>query len=166
MWKKIVLTLSLGAILGLNVAFAVPPTFDGQIVNPLLKDDTGSGETLISPGTFGISANSSLKDNVYNMFSPLNDNAIIRRALRVVMTGILVLYLAQIGIDMMQKSGDEAAQKKVRRSFLYILFGGFLVWGVTRILGTALKIGTVQGTQGLLSNLQNNLLFQVLSFMK
>ena len=82
------------------------------------------------------------------------------------MTGVLILYIARAGIDMLTKANDESAQKKARKSFLYMVLGAFLIWGAVWILGTALKVGTVQGSQGLLTNLQNNLLFQVLAFLK
>lgn len=86
--------------------------------------------------------------------------------LRTIMTGILILYIVWAGLEMLTKADDENAQKKARRSFLYMILGAFLVRGAVWILGTALKVGTIQGSQGLLSNLQNNLLFQVLAFLK
>lgn len=166
MLKKFFLTIAAAWFLFLNVSFAVPPTFDQQIAKPLTTDNSGSGETLIKPNVFGIDANKPLKENIYNLFSPLNNNSIIWRVVRTIMTGVLVLYIAWAGIDMMQKANDEKWQATARRSFLYMIFGAFLVWWVTWILGSALQIGTVQGTQGLVSNLQNNVLFQVLSFFK
>lgn len=166
MFRKIFLGSIIATIFLVNIAGAVPPTFDQQIAKPLTTDTSGNGETVISPNAFGIDANKPLKENVYNLFSPLNNNSVIRRAIRTIMTGVLILYLVWAGVEMMQKSTDENGQKKVRRSFLYILFGAFLVWGSTWILGTALQISTVQGSQGLISNLQNNALFQVLAFLK
>lgn len=166
MLKKLLLTLSAAGIIMLNFSFAVPPTFDQQISKPLTTDTSGNGENVFSSNAFGISADKPLKENIYNLFSPLNSNSVIRRVIRTIMMGVLILYIARAGVEMMQKSADEKWQAKARKSFLYILVGAFLVWGVTWILGTALQVGTVQGTQWLVSNFQNNLLFQILAFFK
>lgn len=126
MIKKFLLTAAAGALIMLNVSFAVPPTFDQQIAKPLTTSSTD--EAVIKPGVFGIDADKPLKDNIYNLFSPLNNNSVIWQALRTIMTGILVLYIAWAGIDMMQKSADEKGQQKARKSFLQIIFGAFLIW--------------------------------------
>lgn len=123
MLKKLLLGSLVAMIFSVNVVGAVPPTFDQQIAKPLTTDTNGNGETVISPNTFGIDANKPLKENIYNLFSPLNNNSVIRRMIRTIMTGVLILYLVWAGVDMMQKSADENGQKKARRSFLYILFG-------------------------------------------
>ncbi len=166
MIKKIFLWCVAACLLALNVAQAVPPTFDQQIGKPLTTDNSGNDETVISPNAFGIDPNKTFKENIYNLFSPLNDNSVIRRTLRTIMVGVLVLYIAWAGIDMMQHAADETRQKRVRRSFLYIWVGAFMIRWATWILGTALQVGTVQGTQWLVSNLQNNVLFQILAFLK
>lgn len=165
--KYIFLIVSLWSVMcALWITNAVPPTFDQQISKPLTTDISGNQETVFSPSTFGINADKSLKENIYTLFSPSNNNSVIRNALKTVMVGILVLFLARAGIDMMQKATDEKGQQKARKSFLYIIVGAFFIWGVTWVFGTALQLGTVQGTQWLLTNLQNNVLFQVLAFLK
>lgn len=128
MVKKFFLTLAAGTLILLNVSFAVPPTFDQQIAKPLTTDSSGQNETAIKSSVFGIDPDKPLKENIYNLFSPLNNNSVIRQALRTVMTGILVLYIAWAGIDMMHKSGDEKGLQKARKGFLQIIFGAFLLW--------------------------------------
>lgn len=164
MAKKLLLLIL--AFCNIGFLFAVPPTFNNQIEKPLTTDTNGQQETVYTANTFGISANNSLKQNLYTLFSPLNNNSLIWNMIRTIMTGVLIIYIIRAGIEILTKATDEAAQKKARRSFLYMILGAFLIWGAVWILGTALKVGTVQGTQGLLSNLQNNLLFQILAFMK
>lgn len=122
------------------------PSFNQDVANPLTVGIVAN-ENMISPMTLGINPNMPLRWNIYNLFSPANDNAILWRMLRTVMIGVLILYLAWAGIEMMQRAGDEKGLQKARKSLLYILFGCFLVWGVTWILGTALQLDTVQGSQ-------------------
>ncbi|MBP6086201.1 hypothetical protein KA478_03280 [Patescibacteria group bacterium] len=83
--KKILLGLTAILIGMSNVAFALPPTRDTDFKKPLITDSNGKNETLYNPNTFRVSANSSFRDNVYNLFSPNNDNSVIWGFLRVVM---------------------------------------------------------------------------------
>lgn len=144
MVKKILLGLAATFIASVVVSTtSAAPSFNQDVANPLTLGIVAN-ENMISPMTLGINPNMPLRWNLYNLFSPSNDNAILWRMLRTVMVGVLILYLAWVGIEMMQKAADEKGLQKARKSFLYILFGCFLVWGVTRILGTALQLDTVQ----------------------
>jgi hypothetical protein len=60
------------------------------------------------------------------------------------MIGVLVLYFAWTGIDFLLNPNDEAKQKAGKRAFIYLLFGAFLIYGVTWILGRALQIDVAQ----------------------
>ncbi len=170
--KKILLGLT-AILLGIsNVAFALPPTRDTDFKKPLITDSNGKNETLYNPNTFRVSANSSFRDNVYNLFSPNNDNSVIWGFLRVVMIWVLVLYFAWTGIDFMFHPNDEAKSKAARKSFMYMLFGAFLVYGVTWILWRWLAINDLGGSASANAsgNFVNNfiwrVLFQVLAFLK
>jgi hypothetical protein len=55
--------------------------------------------------------------------------------IRIVMIGVLVVYFAWTGLDFMMNPNDAGKNKQARMSFLYLLFGAFLVYGVTWILG-------------------------------
>jgi len=120
------------------------PSFDSNLSSQLQGGLFGGGETVYSPNSFGIDPNSSLEQNIYNMFSPDNNNSAIRNALKTVMIGVMVLYIARVGIDMMQNPNDEAKQKQARMSLIYIIFGAFLIRGAAWILGSALQLSTVQ----------------------
>jgi hypothetical protein len=60
------------------------------------------------------------------------------------MIGVLVLYFAWTGIDFLLNPNNEEKQKAGKRAFMYLLFGAFLIYGVTWILGRALQIDVVQ----------------------
>lgn len=85
-----------------SMTFAAP-SFNQDIANPLTLGIVAN-ENMISPMTLGINPNMPLRWNIYNLFSPSNDNAILWRMLRTVMVGVLILYLAWTGIEMMQKA--------------------------------------------------------------
>ena len=172
--KKIILSLlvlfmSMSSLLLSGSAFAVTtnaPSFTRDFKNQLLTDTNGWNETVFNPNTFRISSSNSLQTNIYNLFSPTNNNSVIWQVIRIVMVGVLVLYFAWSGIDFLMNPNDEGKLKATRRSFLYLLFGTFLVYGVTWILGKALQIDVVQWSQGFLQNLVWRVLFQILSFLK
>lgn len=65
---------------------------------------------------------------------------------------------------MLLNASDEKKVLMQRMNFLYIFYGAFLLFGATWILGTALNFNA--GSQALVDSLQNNLLFQFLSFLK
>ena len=132
--KKIFTVVVIGCITLFNSAFAIAPTFDRDFKRHLVTDPSGKNETVYNPSTFRISANSTLRDNVFNVFSPTNNNSVLWNVVRIVMIGVLVLYFAWIGIDFMMHPNDPAKNKQARMGFLYLLFGAFLVYGVTWIL--------------------------------
>ncbi len=152
-----------------NVTFAVTssaPTFDRDFKSQLLKDTNGNNETVFNPSSFKISASNTLQQNIYNLFSPTNNNSVIWQVIRIVMVGVLVLYFAWTWVDFLLNPNDEGKLKSTRRSFVYLLFGAFLVYGVTWILGKALQIDVVQWSQWFLQNLIWRVIFQILSFLK
>lgn len=152
-----------------STAFAVTtnaPSFWRDFKNQLLTDNNGNNETVFNPNTFRISANNSLQQNITNLFAPTNENSVIWQVIRIAMVGVLVLYFAWSGIDFILNPNDEGKLKAARRSFMYMLFGTFLVYGVTWILGRALQIDVVQWSQGFMQNLVWRVLFQILSFLK
>jgi uncharacterized protein (UPF0333 family) len=139
-----------------STAFAVTtnaPSFSKDFKNQLLTDNNGNNETVFNPNTFRISANNSLQQNITNLFAPTNENSVIWQVIRIAMVGVLVLYFAWSGVDFILNPNDEGKLKSARRSFMYMLFGTFLVYGVTWILGRALQIDVVQGSQGFMQNL-------------
>lgn len=70
------------------------------------------------------------------------------------------------GINLILKAKEPEETKKAFKSFMYILYGAFLIFGVTRILGTVLNIGDIQGSEQLVDRVQNRLFLQILSFFK
>lgn len=168
--KKIFAVVVIACITLFNSAFAIAPTFDRDFKNQLITDPSGKNETVYNPSTFKISANSTLRDNVFNVFSPTNNNSVLWNVIRIVMIWVLVLYFAWIGIDFMMNPNDPAKNKQARMWFLYLLFGAFLVYGVTWILWRWLAITDLGATPNASGTFVDNLvwkvIFQVLAFLK
>jgi hypothetical protein len=145
--KKIVMLLMFISLGIANTSLAVTsnaPQFDRDFSQQLTQDPNNTNETVFNPNVFKISKTNSLQQNIYNLFSPTNDNSVLWNMIRIIMIGVLVLYFAWTGIDFLMNPNDEGKQKSAKRSFIYLLFGAFLVYGVTRILGRALQIDVVQ----------------------
>ena len=79
---------------------------------------------------------------------------------------VLVVFLVLAGVNFVMKAKDPDGPKKAVSSLMYIAYGAFLIFGVIWILSTILNIPNVQGTTQLVSNLQNSLFLQILSFFK
>ena len=67
---------------------------------------------------------------------------------------------------MLIKSWDESELQKSKMNLVYILFWGFLFFGVTWILWTALDLRNLQWADDLVDDFQENLMFEILSFLK
>lgn len=168
--KKIILSILTVVFVACNTAFAIPPNFN-QVKNWLTTDPNGKQETVYNPNTFQVSANSTLKENVYNLFSPWNNNSVIWNFIRILTIGVLVLYFAWTGIDFLLNPNDEGKSKAARRSFMYLLMGAFLVYWVTWILWKWLAIENLtwdspNASGNFVNNLIGRVIFQVLSFLK
>ncbi len=169
--KKIISIVLISMVFSYNAAFWLALDFTRDFRNELLTDPTGGNETVYSPGSFNISADRTLSENIRLAFYPSNDSSVLLRVIRVIMIWVLVVYFAWTGIDFMLNPNDEGKNKAARRSFMYLLFGAFLVWWVTWILWRWLAIDnlswwTENASTVFVNNLIWRVIFQVLSFLK
>jgi hypothetical protein len=79
---------------------------------------------------------------------------------------ILFIFLVITWINLIMNAKEPDGAKKAFSSLLYILYGAFLVFWVTWILGTVLNIGNLQWSGQLVDSVQNWLFLQILSFFK
>ncbi|MBS8122540.1 hypothetical protein [Candidatus Vampirococcus lugosii] len=128
-------------------------------------DDFGSD---IDSSTYDIDVDSKkdLQTNILSIFYPTEKNSQIWQAIRIIGVGIFFVFLVWGGVLFLLGAGDESSLKKAKMNLIYIMYGGVLFFGVTWILGTALNIGGVTGTEDLVGNIGDNIMFQVLSFLK
>jgi len=175
-FKKALLVLTL-LIVGGWMASAAAPSFNDNFANYLTDatpDKYGRVETVFS---ICIDRDISLMDNIRNIFYP-NPNTptswcstgsqwwqlwMLIRALWFI---ILFVFLVVTWINFIMKAKEPDGAKKAFSSLIYILYGAFLVFGVTWILGTVLNIGDIQGSEQLVDRIQNWLFLQILSFFK
>lgn len=177
-FKKAILVLTLaitGGILGGGFTYAVAPSFNANFADYLTDatpDKYGRVETVFS---ICIDRNISLMQNVKNLFYP---NQVASGAcwatawgqlwdvVRVLGFIILFIFLVMTGVSFIMNAKEPDWAKKAFSSLIYILYGAFLIFGVTWILWTVLNIGNLQGSGQLVDRVQNVLFLQILSFFK
>lgn len=173
--KKAILVLTL-VIIGGGFSYAAAPSFNNNFANYLTDttpDKFGRVETVFN---ICIDRNLTLMENIKNLFYP-NPVATttwcwstawgqLRDVIRALWFIILFIFLVVTWVNFIMKAKEPDGTKKAFTSLIYILYGAFLIFGVTRILWTVLNIGNVQGSGQLVDRLQNTLFLQILSFFK
>ena len=150
MFKKVMLALTF-VLIGGGVTFAAAPSFNDNFAN-YLTDDTpdkyGRVETVFN---ICIDRELSLMENVRNLFYP-NKVAVSSKCggsnggqlfglVKALGAVILFVFLVMVGVNFILKAKEPDGIKKAFSSLIYILYGAFLIFGVTWILGTVLNIG-------------------------
>lgn len=177
--KKALLVLVLLVISG-GITFAAVPSFNDSFGN-YLTDDTpdryGRVETVFD---IGIDRELSLMDNIKRLFYP-SSTTITDAEWNIVVVPpggslwtlirslgfiILFIFLVVAWINFIMSAKESDASKKAFSSLIYILYGAFLVFWVTWILGSVLNIGGIQWSGQLIDSVQNWLFLQILSFFK
>jgi len=174
--KKLLLLITLFMVSG--IAFAEAPSFNDNFAKYLTDttpDKYGRVETVFN---IGINRELSFMDNIKRLFYPssvaFTDSQwntippggglwILIRSLGFI---VLFVFLVVAWINFIMSAKEPDGAKKAFSSLIYILYGAFLVFWVTWILGTVLNIGNVQGSGQLVDRIQNSLFLQILSFFK
>lgn len=122
----------------------------------------------IDSSTYDIDVDSKkdLQTNILSIFYPTEKNSQIWQAIRIIWVGIFFVFLVWGGVLFLLWAWDESSLKKAKMNLIYIMYWGVLFFGVTWILGTALNIWWVTWTEDLVWNIWDNIMFQVLSFLK
>lgn len=115
---------------------------------------------------FNIDKDKSLRENVVEMFSPYNDNSVLWMRIRIIWVWIFVILFVRAWARLMIDANDESKLKEAQKNILYLLIWWFIFFGVTWILWTALNLWWIQWWEELVKNVERNLLFQVLIFLK
>lgn len=174
--KKLLLLLVLLIVSG-GFASAAAPSFNDNFANYLTDttpDKYGRVETVFS---ICIDRELSLMDNIKNLFYPSqiaptswcsagSQWGQLWLLIRDLWFIILFIFLVMTWVSFIMNAKEPDGAKKAFSSLIYILYGAFLVFGVTWILGTVLNIGNIQGSGQLVDRVQNWLFLQILSFFK
>lgn len=174
---KTALLLFAFALVG-GITFAAVPSFNdsfGDYLTDATPDRYGRVETVFD---IGIDRNISLMDNVRRLFYPSSvaitdaEGNIIEAwgnlwvLIRSLWFIVLFIFLVITWVSFIMSAKEPDGAKKAFSSLIYILYGAFLVFWVTWILGTVLDIGGIQGSGQLVDRVQNWLFLQILSFFK
>lgn len=175
--KKALLVFTL-LIIGGGFSYAAAPSFNDNFANYLTDatpDKYGRVETVFN---LGIDRNLTLMDNVKRLFYPsgaaitdANWNLIptwgnLWVLIRALWFIVLFIFLVITWVNFIMHAKEPDGPKKAFSSLIYILYGAFLVFWVTWILGTVINIGDLQWSGQLVDRVQNWLFLQILSFFK
>ncbi len=124
------------------------------------------GVWVYSPKSFGIDSKKSLKDNIRDMFYP---SAIwsnkLWPILQTVAAIIFFIFIVVIGGIFLLNADEDGEITKAKNSFLYLMYGGFLVFGSMWIL-RQLNVETSDGWASLVVAVRDKIIFNFIAFMK
>ncbi len=140
--------------LTLSIWFSQAPSFN-------------STEDAYEETTYNLNVDSSnsLMHNIWNLFSP-SEWWQLWELLRVIWVWVFMLFLVWWWAMFLLYSNDETQLKNAKMNILYIFYWWILFFSVTWIFWTALNLWTIQGSEDLVSDFQNDLMLQVLWFLK
>jgi len=163
---------------GLSFVNAAVPSFDDNFAS-YLTDDTpdqyGRKETVFD---LCIDKNLSLMDNVRRLFYPniatpecaSSRGGLLWDVLRIVGFAVLFIFLVFTGIQFITEADNPDKMKSAAKNIMFILYGAFLFFGATWLLGTeVLNIQYLTWTQSLVDKIQggqDSLFYQILAFFK
>jgi Type IV secretion system pilin len=121
---------------------------------------------LYDPTSLGINREKSLKDNVRDMFYPsaIGSNK-LRPILQTIAAIIFFIFIVVIGATFLLNGDEDGEITKAKNSFLYLMYGWFLVFGSMWIL-RQLNVETSDGWASLVVAVRDKIIFNFISFMK
>lgn len=125
-----------------------------------------NGSAVYNPTSFGIDSKKSLKDNIRDMFYP---SAIWGNKLRPILQSvagiIFFIFIVVIGSTFLLDADDDGKISKAKNSFIYLMYGWFLVFGSMWIL-RQLNVETSQWGADLVLAVKDKVIFNFISFIK
>lgn len=124
------------------------------------------GVWVYDPGNFGINNKKSLKDNIRNMFYPsvIGSNK-LWKILQSAAGIIFFIFVVVIGAKFLMNADEEAELEKAKSSFVYLMYGWFLVFWSMRLL-MQLNIEFSGGGADLVFAVKDKIIFNFISFLK
>jgi len=109
------------------------PTTD--FFDQIKKNSNANDAAVYDPASFGIDSKKSLKNNVRDMFYPsvIGKNK-LRPVINTIGMIIFFIFIVVIGVNLMINADDEAKVTSAKNSFLYLMYGAFLLFGSMRLL--------------------------------
>jgi hypothetical protein len=146
-------------------AFSNIPSFDKNFANGLKE----WWERVYDPGKLGIDSSRSLKENIRAMFYPdpygTGGGGIIRNMIQIIAAWFFVAMIMFTGIQFIWFADDSKKITEAKNSILYVSYGGFLIfWSAYLVWLINFEWGG--GSRELIENLQNNILVNIITFMK
>lgn len=173
----------------LIIAFISISSYSQAQIAPSFGQNFGRYLTSNTPDEFGrvenvfnlcIRRDLSLRENIIRLFYPsrlpptfdVDEGCasarwgIFRDIFRRLWVALLFIFLIYAGIQLVIRANDDEKRKAALMSMLYIFYGWFLFLWSTWILWDVLNIASLQWSEQLADNLENNLFLQVLTLLK
>lgn len=173
----------------LVIAFISISSYSQAQIAPSFGQNFGRYLTSNTPDEFGrvenvfnlcIRRDLSLRENIIRLFYPsrlpptfdVDEGCasarwgIFRDIFRRLWVALLFIFLIYAGIQLVIRANDDEKRKAALMSMLYIFYGWFLFLWSTWILWDVLNIASLQWSEQLADNLENNLFLQVLTLLK
>lgn len=173
--KYTILVILFWCIAWWSQSFAIAPSFDdnfAKYMTDTTPDQYGRVEAVFSFSDC-IKRDQSIVQNVKNLFYPnqtVNPKCststwgLLRDVVRIITFGLIFLFVVITGMKFILEGAE--AGKKAWMNLIYIWYWAFLVYWSVWILWFVLNIENSLWSSELVSNLENNLFLQILSFFK
>lgn len=122
---------------------------------------------LFSPSSLWINPNNDFLTNLKNIFFPSNTwrGWILRWILKIIFAWLFVIFVTRTWAMILLNSQNENELKKARMQLLYLFYWAILFFWSTLILWNWLSLENIDADR-LVNNLQSNLFFNILLFLK
>ncbi len=147
--------------------YAKAPSFTEDMWDKLINADWDGVDEDGRMYRWELDKDKTLKENILSLFYPDASGNWwqIWEFLRIIMYAVIAWALIYVGILFVKDAGEwDSKAKEHIKTMMFILLGWSIVLLSTWILWSALDIG--KWSAELVSNLENNLLFQILAFLK
>lgn len=163
-------------IIGMSLPFfwveansTIPPNFEDHFAKPLLEWKGNGGD--VNEKFFNISCvdrNKSIRDNVECLLFPSGNGGFLRGILRYVGYLLVFISIVKAAAKLLLSGKKPDDLKAALTSFMMILIGSALYFGVVWILSTLFNISGVKTTAGVSKELVSGtgILFFILSLLK
>lgn len=149
-----------------QTGFAIPPTFD-EFAQPLQEGWPDSEGRIESMFDFGIDPEVTLYENVRMLFYPQYGSGwYLWNIIRVLWFIVLVVFLVINWIMFLYNANDGEVAQKYGKNLAFILVWAALFFWAVWLVWVALDLDASGWSAWFFERVENNLLFQILTFLK
>lgn len=159
----------IGCNIAMNTTFAVVPSFENNFSAYLLGEKVEKWESVWNlTEKLGIKKELSPKENIKRIFYPdsTGQGGTLRDIIKNLGLVVLVVMIVIQGIQYVMHADEPWSAEKFHSNFIYIFLGSVIFFWATWILGIGLNLWGDGGSSGLLTRLDQGLMFQIFSGLR